>query len=101
MSSRAAQVQVLNGRVVARPVEQGPHCKELVEGKLAVINMAAGETVCVLEILRSNDLVMEDHLRQVRSVLGQCLDHSVTERNPLAVPAPALELVRRVLHIDR
>src|SRR5882672_272191 len=50
MSSRTAQIQVLNGRSVACPVQYRTHGEELVQGKFAVEDVSAGEAVGGLEI---------------------------------------------------
>ena len=58
-------------RAVARPVEQRTHGEELVERQFAVEDVAAGEAVGVFQILRGDDLVAQDQLRQVRARIAR------------------------------
>ena len=53
---------------VARPVEDRAHGEELVERQFAVENVAAGEAVGGLEILRRDDLHGLDEIREIRRV---------------------------------
>src|ERR1700691_4630612 len=101
MRSVAAQIKVLNGCSIARPVEQRTHGEELIERELTVEDMAAGKAVGFFEILGGDDLVAQDDLREIRRVLRDRLHHGFPERRALAFPVAVFELVRRVLHIDR
>ena len=50
MRAGAAQPQAVNRRAVLGPAEQWPHRVELVEGQLAVMDVAADESPVALEI---------------------------------------------------
>ena len=58
----------------------GPHGEELVERKFAVEDVAAGQAVGLFQVLRRDDLVCQDQLRQIRRVLRKCLDHGFAQR---------------------
>src|ERR1700674_3120791 len=100
MRPRAAQVQVLNWHAVPGPIKQRTHGKELVERKFTVENVASRESVGIFQILRRDDLVRQNQFRKPRGVLRQRPDNSVAQRDALAVPIGALQLVGRVLHIN-
>src|ERR1051326_3665053 len=74
MRTRPAQIQIRNRSLVARPIKQWPHREELIKRQLPVEDVTPSEPISVLQILRRNDLVREDQLRQVRSILRQCLN---------------------------
>src|SRR2546430_16976950 len=95
MRSRPAQIQVANRRAVSCPVEQWTHGEKLIERQLAVKNVSASESVCIFQVLRSNDLVGQDQLRQVRRVLRQSLNDGIAKRYAFGFPVAALQLVRR------
>src|SRR6185295_19897489 len=46
-----AQEQVFDRRAVPRPSEERPHREQLIESRLAVEDVAAGQAVAVLEVL--------------------------------------------------
>src|SRR5207249_4930689 len=73
MRTVAARIKLLNGSLVARPIQQRSHREELVEREFAVKNMAAGKSVSIFEVFRRDDLVAQDLLRQRRRVLRNCL----------------------------
>ena len=56
MRARTAKKKAADGSFVTRPIENGTHGEELIESKLTMENVAAGETVGSLEILGGNDL---------------------------------------------
>src|SRR5262249_11477276 len=64
-------------------------------------NVTAGQTVVVLKVLWCDDLMTHDLLRQIGRILRERFDDRVAERSPLVVPRAVLELVRRILHINR
>ena len=69
MRSTAAQIQALDRRLIARPVEQRPHGEELIEREFTVEDMSSREPVGFFQILGRDDLALEDGLRQIRCVL--------------------------------
>ena len=100
MRTVAAKIKLLNGSLVARPIQQRSHREELVEREFAVKNMAAGKSVSIFEVFRRDDLVAQDLLRQRRRVLRNCLHDCLAERCPLAFPIAVLQFIRRVLHVN-
>src|SRR5258708_35121829 len=79
MRAGAAEKKAANGRLVARPIENGAHGEELIEREFAVKNVAAGEPVGSFEILRSDDLHGIDEIGQVRRVGGESFDDGVAQ----------------------
>ncbi len=63
--------------------------------------MASGKSVSILEVLRRDDLMAQDPLRQRRRVLRYRLHDCLSERRPLAFPIAVLQLVWSVLHVNR
>ena len=59
MDSAAAEIKIINGRLVIRPARYRTHEEELIDHKLTVVEVAFGETVGGFEIKRSDD-VMRD-----------------------------------------
>src|SRR5437660_2835917 len=100
MRATATQVQVLNRRAIARPVQQRTHGKELVQRQFPVKDLPARHSVLFLEVEWGDDLVRQNHLRQIGSVLRQRLHHGLAKRPALTLPIP-LQLVGSVLHVDR
>ena len=60
MDSASAKIQIIDGRLVIRPARDGTHEHELVEHDLAVIEVAFGETIRLLEVERRNDMRIRD-----------------------------------------
>ncbi len=63
-------------------------------------NLPAREAVFLFEVLRCDDLMRQDQLRQIRSVLRERLHDCLAQGFSLRFPI-ALQLIRRVLHVDR
>ena len=59
MDSAAAEIEVINRRLVVRPARYRSHEEELVEHELTVVGVAFGESVDGFKILRRDD-VMRD-----------------------------------------
>ena len=70
---RAAEEEPADGGPVLRPVEQRAHREDLVEGRLAVEGVAAGEAVGLLEVDGREDLASDDRLLEARGVRGDRL----------------------------
>src|SRR5580704_11548101 len=85
-----AEEEATDGGFVARPIEDGAHGEELIEGKFAVENVAAGETVGGFEILGRDDLDAFDEARKIRRVSGEGLDDGVAEFLAMSIPVPFL-----------
>src|SRR5580704_296957 len=83
-----AEEEATDGGFVARPIEDGAHGEELIEGKFAVKNVAASETVRGFEIFRGDDLHVFDEIGQVRRVGGESFDDGVAELLAAGVPVP-------------
>src|SRR5438093_13401469 len=71
MRARTAKKKAADGSFVTRPIENGTHGEELIESKLTMENVAAGETVGSLEILGGNDLDAFDKACEIRGVRGE------------------------------
>jgi hypothetical protein len=50
MDAAAAQIKIVNRRLVIRPARDRAHEKELVEHQLTVVDVAFGETLDLFEI---------------------------------------------------
>src|SRR6476661_585228 len=90
MSSRTAEVQIIDGRAIARPIQQRTHGEELVQRQFSVEYVPSGEAVSFFQILRCDDLVSQNQLGQVRRILSERLDHGVAERDTLFLPVASL-----------
>src|SRR5258708_40207628 len=98
MRAGAAEKKAANGRLVARPIENGAHGEELIEREFAVKNVAAGEPVGSFEILRSDDLHGIDEIGQVRRVGGESFDAGVAQVVAAGLPVPLSQLMWPELH---
>src|SRR5579863_5302490 len=56
MRAGTTEIKSADRRFIASPIEDRAHREKLIEGELAMENVAAGETVDGLKILRSDDL---------------------------------------------
>src|SRR5206468_7100473 len=68
MCAGAAEVQPLDRRAIAGPVEQRTHREDLVQRQLAVEDVAGGEGVGRFQILRRDHLALDDKLLEVGGV---------------------------------
>ena len=73
MGAGAAEEKAADGRVVAGPADERAHSEKLVEGEFAMGDVAAGQTVGLLEIQRSDDEARENFRRQIGRVLRERL----------------------------
>src|SRR5437588_5351669 len=101
MRSGTTEEQPANWRLVARPIEHRPHGEELVQRKLAVKNVAPGETVTGFQVLRRDDLHSFHQTGEIRRVGAKCVDHRQAEVPSPQVPMPFSQLVRSALHVNR
>src|SRR6266851_8811109 len=101
MRAGTAEEKATDGCFVARPVEDGTHGEELVESKLAMENVAAGETVGRFKVLRRDDLDAFDEAWKIRGVRGKRANDSGTEFPAAGVPIPFLQFIRRILNAGR
>ena len=69
MRARAAQVQTANRRSVLAETEKRPHGEELIEGKLAVKNLPAGQSPLALEVEGRQHLPGDDERAEAGRVL--------------------------------
>ena len=74
MSACAAEVEPGNGRPVSGAAENRSHGKELIERRLAVQDMTAGESIRRFEIARSDHLLVNDETLDARRVPRQGVD---------------------------
>src|SRR5690242_19832586 len=98
MRARAAKKEATDGRFVARPIENGTHSEKLIEGKLAMENVAAGETVGGFEIFGRDDLDAFDQAGKIRRIVGESSDDDGAEFPAAEVPIPFPKSIGRKLH---
>ena len=98
MRSRTAQVEAGDGRAVARPPRHWAHEEELLEGQVAVEDVALGEPVGALEVERSQDLTSHHCPRHVGRVLGDLPQDEVAQTLALRIPVAFAQAIRHVLH---
>ena len=99
MRAGTAEKQAADGRFVTRPVQDWTHGKKLIEGELAVENVAAGKTVGCFEILGRDDLNGLDHAGQIGRVFGESSDDGVAEFLAAVIPVPFFQLEWRELNV--
>ncbi len=98
MGSGSAEIETIDGRAVLRPTRNGSHKEELLETKVAVKNVAFGQSVGALQIERSQHLSSDDCTGDVRRVFGNFLDDAVAEQLTLFVPGALPQMIRDILH---
>src|ERR1700675_4703895 len=98
MRGRAAHIKVVDGRAVVGPSGDGTEEKELLEGELALKNIALREAELAFEVERRENLAAADNFFDVGSVLGDRIDDGVAESFALIVPGPLREFIGRVLN---
>jgi len=86
MRAGAAEEEAANGCAIAGPTDERAHGEKLIEGEFAVGDVAARQTVGLLEIQRRDDAAGEDSGGQVGGVLRESFDDNVSER--VAVGGP-------------
>ena len=60
VDSASAEIQVIERGLVLRPARDGTHEHELIEHQLTMVEVAFGETVGGLQVLRSDSLFIYD-----------------------------------------
>ena len=98
MRGGAAHIKVVDRSAVVGPAWNGTKEKKLLEGKLALENVALREAEFALEIERRENLAASDDFFDVGSVLGDGVDDGVAESFALVVPGALGKFVRRVLN---
>src|SRR5215470_1428653 len=98
MRCRAAHVEPLNRRAVARPACYWSQEEKLFERKLALKDVAFAQAGGALDIERRQHLASENEVLQIRGILSDCVYYSVAKSFALLVPRAARQLVRGVLH---
>src|SRR5262249_23249147 len=101
MRAGAAEEQPADRSFVARPIENGPHCEQLIECQFTVENMAASEAIGRFKVLWRDDLNALDEARKVRGVRRESLDDRVTKIPAEVIPIPCPQFVRRELNTGR
>src|SRR5580700_667431 len=98
MRGGAAHVKVVNRRAVVGPSRDRTEEKKLLEGELALENIALREAKLALEVERRENLTAGDNLFDVGGVLGDSVDDGVAESFALIVPGALGEFVGRILN---
>src|SRR2546425_5269939 len=101
MRARTAKKKAANGSFVTRPIENWTHGEELIESKLTMENVAAGETVGSLEILGGNDLDAFDQAWEIRGVRGERSNDSGAKFPAAGAPIPFPQFIGSILHAGR
>ena len=94
MGAAAAQVETAYGGAVVGVAGDRAHEEELVEGHVALEDVAVRQGEVALEIERADDLAVQDGRLEVGRVAREDLSHPVAELLLLGVPGPLLQLVR-------
>src|SRR2546428_2318177 len=94
----AAHVEALDGGAVVGEAGGRAEGEELVGRHGAVVDVAARQAEDRLEILGCVDVAGDDRLRQVRGVTRDLGDHAVGDGLLQALPGPAGQVERAVLH---
>src|SRR5262245_31993597 len=68
MRACTTEVETSNRRSVLRPSEKRPEGKELIEGMFQMKDVAAGQTICLLEVERSQNLTVHSDIVDVRRI---------------------------------
>src|SRR5688572_25092897 len=98
MRTRAAEKQSVDRRAVLRPAKDRPHGEELIERRLTVIDLSAGQSIRPLEIHRREDLCGLDGCTNARGVLLERAQDGRRQFAARVVPTPSSrELVRHEL----
>src|SRR3954470_14409323 len=102
MRAGSAEVKISKRRCVLRPSECGPHGEQLIQGKLAVETMSAGQSVYRLQIAGRDDLLVLHEPGHAWCVFLQRAEDGAGDIAAMVVPRPAAaQLERDVLHVHR
>ena len=88
MGAGTAEEEALDGRFVAGPVEDRAHGEQLIEGQLAVKNVAAGEAVFGFEVFGGDGLSALDEAGEIWRVIADGFDDGVGEVLAARIPIP-------------
>src|SRR5262245_48167062 len=91
-------MKIFNGRVIARPTWDRAHEENLIKRHFGVVQMPAGKTVVLLQVVGRQNLPMKDQVLKTGRVLLYQIDYSVAKLLTLLIPMGASQLIRRVLH---
>src|SRR5215469_11444829 len=83
-----------HGRAVVGEAGGGAHVEQLLQGQLAVEDVAADQAVVVLQLVGADDVAVQDRALEVRRELVVAVDHAVSVGLQLA-------LVRLEVPVDR
>lgn len=86
VSAGAAEEESADGRLIAGEAEKRAHGEELVEGEFAVRDVAAGETVIVFEVERSDDAARKNLGGKIGGVFGESLHGDIGKSFALIFP---------------
>src|SRR4051794_12801320 len=89
VSTRAAQIQSLEGHAVVGSADHRPRAEQLVESHLAVEDVAADQAEAALEIERGMDLAADHGFGEARRMRIDGRDDLVGGLVALVVPAAA------------
>src|SRR5258708_7520560 len=98
MRARPAEEKAADGSLVAGPIENWTHSEELIESKLAMENVAAGEAVRGFEVLGRDDLDTFDKAGEIRSVRGERSNDSGAKFPAARVPIPFPQFIGSLLN---
>src|SRR4029079_4171327 len=79
MRRRSAHVEIGNRRAILRPSWCGTQKEQLLEGQLALKDVALRQAPLALEIERGDHLAMANDVADVGRVFGECVHDGVTE----------------------
>jgi len=86
MRARAAQVKPCNRRPILRPSRHRTIEKKLLQIQLAMEDVAFRQPVSSFEIQRRQHLARNNCLWNVGRILGNLLDHAISEQFTIVVP---------------
>ena len=101
MTACAAQEQAGNRRVVLRSLVSRPHHEQLVQGKLGVVPVAAGDVAVLFEVRRRQELTVHDLLANPWGMAGDRIDGAFAHLLAGRVGPSFLQLVRHVHDVRR
>src|SRR5678815_4006507 len=100
MRARTTQVETGESEPVPGVPEQGPPDEELIEARLAVVDVAPAEAVLALQVDRGRHATGRHQVREPGRVPLERLDDDIAEPVPLGRPVGLAQLERRPLRDD-
>src|SRR6266404_7159405 len=98
MRGGSAHIEVIDRGAIVGPAGDGAEEEKLLEGELALEDIALRQAEFALEIERGEDLAADDNFFDVGGVLGDGVDYRVTKGFFVIIPGALREFVWRVLH---